>query len=538
MNTQTRMFDRNSYTQRTISIYQIVGAYFVDVYYNHLYVAAVKLKNQGKVPSITEGYKHATYAFISTLDNKSKSTYKVEHYTKLLTEINNYFILWTSYNSLTLSDCIDKIVKEFIPNDFHQNLDKDQKRNILRTILINSIKEFTKIIITEYLSTIIDNHDDPANTDLLKERIIDIFIAERESMYHKFLLPKSAKDEVVDKKFAEKMRSEISKLHEERLKMLKVIKDYEKEVDSRKEQLTKVLLKYRSIESTNKSSVDENKNLKDKNIALEQRVSDLKYKVEQLEMQLRQEKDSRAAESRTNATDRTSIFTTLSRAEQNNTLSRAEQNNTLSRADELRRPEQVRISNNRLNNAAFLQKIKDIENYNSDDSNDSDNDNKLKNKVEQQNKNVIEQQNKNKVEAKNKNVIEAKNKNVIEQQNKNVIESKNKNKIEQQNKNVIEVKNKIQMNPLLDDTDDKDDKYDIDSKSDKDDKDDRDDKYDKYDKDDIDNKPKNAEINNIKIMSNSDKPNANESDSDDEFNNDRMKFKITLGNSSNINDIY
>jgi len=276
---QTKLFDRSSYSSRTLSIYQLVGAYLVDIYYNHLYVEASKLKNQGRVPSITEGYKHATFAFVSALDNKtkdaykSKNNYKAEHYNKLLAGINQYFMLWTSYSSLTLSECIDKIVKEFIPEDYYKALDKDQKRNILRLVIINVIREFTKVVIVEYLNLIIDNHDEPANTDILKERLVDLFIVEREKMFHKFLESSGPDSEKVDKKFAEKMRSEITKLHEERNQMSKILQDQTKELDIRKEQLTKVLNKYRKLENNYKVLLAENQANKEKISELEQHVS-------------------------------------------------------------------------------------------------------------------------------------------------------------------------------------------------------------------------------------------------------------------------
>jgi hypothetical protein len=131
---KNQLFDKSSYSSRTLSVYQIVAAYLVDIYYNHLYTEAIKFRNDGKVPSITEGYRHASFAFVSALDNKSKGSYKVEHYNKLLIGINEYFILWTSFSSLTLSECMDKITREFVPDDVYPSLDKDQKRNILRVV--------------------------------------------------------------------------------------------------------------------------------------------------------------------------------------------------------------------------------------------------------------------------------------------------------------------------------------------------------------------------------------------------------------------
>ena len=270
---QAKLFDRASHSSRTISIYQLIGAYLVDVYYNNLYIEAVKIKTNGRVPSITEGYKAAICAFLGSIDNKSKGMYKAENYNMLLDGINQYFTIWTSYNTLTLSECIDKIVREFVPEDYYKSLNKDQKRNILRMVLINVIREFTKVVLTDYIGPIIDNHEEQANTDVLKERLVDIFILEREKMFHKFLDSNNPEGEKVDKKFAEKMRADIKKLHEERNNTLRVINDIGKELEIRKDQLAKVLTKYRKLELTHKALQAEHEADKDKIADLEQQLS-------------------------------------------------------------------------------------------------------------------------------------------------------------------------------------------------------------------------------------------------------------------------
>lgn len=211
----TRIFDRSNYSSTTISTFQIVGAYFVDVYYNHLYTEAIKFKTDGKAASKTEGYRHATFAFLSALDNKAKG-YRPENYNKLLQGIYEYFVFWTQFSSMTVSECIDKIVREFVPADYFASLAKEQKRNILRQILIESIREFTKIVIGEFLGAIIDNHDETANVEALKEKMVDVFIVQRETMFHKFIDCRSGgkPDEKVDKRFLDKLRNEVMRLND------------------------------------------------------------------------------------------------------------------------------------------------------------------------------------------------------------------------------------------------------------------------------------------------------------------------------------
>lgn len=274
---QSRLFDRSSYLPRTISVYQIVGAYLVDIYYNHLYAEAHKFRGKGDVPTVTEGYRHSTFAFLSGLDHNAKATYKAQHYKQLLIGVNEYFKTWTSFNTLTVSDCIDKIVREFVPDDYFKELDKDQKSSILRMVLTDTLREFTKVVVGEFLSAIVDNHDEPANIEALKDRIVDLMISEREKMFHKFLASHfPASNETVDKKFAEKMRDEIVKLQAERDQLKTFAIKQQEEIEVRKDQLAKVVAKFRKMEAAYKRIIEEYKVSKEA-------VADLEHQVQEYE---------------------------------------------------------------------------------------------------------------------------------------------------------------------------------------------------------------------------------------------------------------
>lgn len=245
-----KIFDRSAYSSTTISVFQIVGAYFVDVYYNHLYTEAIKFKTDGKVASVTEGYRHATFAFLTALDNKAKG-YKPEHYNKLIQGINEYFVFWTTYSSLTLSECIDKIVREFVPADYFASLNKEQKRNILRSVLIESIREFTKIVIGEFLGAIIDNHDEPANVEALKEKMVDTFIMQRETMFHKFLDCRAGgrPDEKVDKKFVDKLRTEVIRLNQQNQELITANKNLNEQLETVKASAEEVVRRFKLLKN-------------------------------------------------------------------------------------------------------------------------------------------------------------------------------------------------------------------------------------------------------------------------------------------------
>ena len=222
-----RMLDKKTYLPKTLSTYQVIGAYLVDIYYNHLYNEGIKFKDSGKFETITDGYRYAIYVFIQTIDVKSPS-YKPKYYTQLLIGINEFFTIHTSFSTLSLTDCIDKITKEFIPDDYYSSLDKDQKRNILRGVLTNVIKEFSKYIVSETINFIIDNHSDVSNVELLKDKLVDLFIIEREAMYMKFLDNDNITNDKMDRNIGKKLEFELKKVIKEKSQLQLKISELEK----------------------------------------------------------------------------------------------------------------------------------------------------------------------------------------------------------------------------------------------------------------------------------------------------------------------
>jgi hypothetical protein len=264
MSSNERIFDRSTYSTNTITTYSIIAAYVVDIYYNHLYDKACILKNNGDVPSITEGYRHAVYALLSAIDNKS-TTYKPKYYTDFLKGINQAFETWTNFGVLDLSECIFKITKEFVPKDYHRSLNKDQRRHILRSVITNTMREFSKAVISEYLNHIVDNYGDSTNIQLLQERFIDICLLERENCYTKFLSAQTGSaTEKVDKHIVEKMRRELQTHIKEKLEYKKYSEHVTNEYKKVLIQLKKLYNKYRRMETEYKGLKKEHSLLKEK----------------------------------------------------------------------------------------------------------------------------------------------------------------------------------------------------------------------------------------------------------------------------------
>jgi predicted nuclease with TOPRIM domain len=211
------IFDRTRYNKKTIETFEILAAYFVDIYYNHLYIEGKNLWTNKNSPNITEGYKHALNAFLQGIENPKL-------YKKTLTAIHTYFES-SGYISITFTNCIERITEEFIPKDFQESVTKQQKISILRKVILDANKEFIEKLVKKFLSSVIDNHNDVDNARILQDEFIDILILQRENIYHLFISAqtKTSHGGGVSAIAFDKMRQEIKSLINERLTLNKII---------------------------------------------------------------------------------------------------------------------------------------------------------------------------------------------------------------------------------------------------------------------------------------------------------------------------
>jgi hypothetical protein len=201
-----RLFDRNNYSTKTIENFEIMSAYYVDIFYNHLYIEAKKLKTNGRVVSITEGYKHTLNAFLKGLSNPKL-------YKKSIVGLHHYYIS-IGFASISFAKCVDRLTKEFVPTDYFNSLTVTQKMGVLRMVLNQSLKTFIRKLVDEHMAKIIDYHTEADNTRLLQDDMIDCLIMEREGIYQRFVSEstRTNKNENVNRLIAEKMQIEIKRL--------------------------------------------------------------------------------------------------------------------------------------------------------------------------------------------------------------------------------------------------------------------------------------------------------------------------------------
>lgn len=170
------------YEQSTLSKFDIIGSYFVNLFYNEFYSKANTLKLNGSYDNLTDAYKSILGSYLDFIK-------KSEYFKQIIKGIHAYCISTTKYTTMSHKECIDFMVQEFIPQKLWNSTRENQKNKLFHESINNSINIFTTEIISNHLVMIIDNHSHHENIIILQDLFLKIILLEKDKIYSKFLNP-------------------------------------------------------------------------------------------------------------------------------------------------------------------------------------------------------------------------------------------------------------------------------------------------------------------------------------------------------------
>jgi len=183
------MLSKDKYSKRTISTFEIVGAYFVNYYVDDLYQHAKEASLKGDYSSITEAYKyHIKYfhqAFLGTPAAKSGKR-SFHHYNRIVKVLLTYYSEHSGHRTVSIVELVDRIVRELVPEEYFQDYNNQDKDRTMRTVLSNVITKFSELILTKYLKLVIDER---TAWDLrpLQDEFLQLILVEREKLFSAFI---------------------------------------------------------------------------------------------------------------------------------------------------------------------------------------------------------------------------------------------------------------------------------------------------------------------------------------------------------------
>lgn len=172
--------NRENYDPKALSTFDIIGSYFVDIFYNDLYLKARDRVKEGRYSSITEAYKANVVNYMHGIKKK-------EPYMQVCRLLHEYYQRVTVYSTLTFGDFEVRILSQFIPPEYFNLFTEGDKDSNLCAIITRTVQEFgERVLAPEGLRRIIDDHSNQKNVELLQDIIVDILKIQREEYYVQF----------------------------------------------------------------------------------------------------------------------------------------------------------------------------------------------------------------------------------------------------------------------------------------------------------------------------------------------------------------
>ena len=190
---------------KIISIFEIIGSYFTDVIFNHIYRSA---KNS-QVDSLTDTFRKHIHSYVMGIKTDHNS------YSNVIMEIHRYFQATTAFTTLSFAGFVDKVTSICVPNDYFEQFTSQDKDEILSSIVSDLIANLaTYSTQSDMLRKIIDTHTVTPDVTIrmLQDASISILLTKRENIMNRFMKKQIQSRDSVSMDVVEDMKEVIRKL--------------------------------------------------------------------------------------------------------------------------------------------------------------------------------------------------------------------------------------------------------------------------------------------------------------------------------------
>lgn len=236
-------------------MFEIISTFFVDIFFNQIYITAERAFKNGDYPDITSAYQNTVSAFSIDITSK-KST---DNYKKLMNNLHNYFQKYARFTYVRgYGDFVDGVVRMMVPEEYFRNMKEKERDEVISVVICTVIKFYAKSVTkTDTLRKIIDMRQDRAaqsNTIyMLQDSGVTIIFQLRDSLYNRFIgasvnAPNSENPELVAK-----LKGAIRKLAKEKAEFKSELDARDSYIEQLENQMQEVSRKYKKLKSEKKA---------------------------------------------------------------------------------------------------------------------------------------------------------------------------------------------------------------------------------------------------------------------------------------------
>jgi hypothetical protein len=221
------MSNFSNYDPKIITIYEILGSYFTDILFNHIFLTAKNTKN------VIDEYVKNVKNYVSGMKNN------MEYYNKIVKEIHQYFLknVGKKFTDLTFANFIYRIISISVPEDHYSQLTHSDKEDIFSNIICELIAHLAAFVTTHnMLQLIIVQHKNKAKTTIrsIQDSAVNFLIEKRALLHNKFVKTVGEVKEHTSVAFTEDLKKMLKKTLKEKNEAIEELENVYGELDSLK----------------------------------------------------------------------------------------------------------------------------------------------------------------------------------------------------------------------------------------------------------------------------------------------------------------
>jgi hypothetical protein len=171
-----------SHDPRVISVFEIIGAYFTDTMYNHVYHSAKTNVTSGS--SVTDEYVRRIQAYVVGVKGDATC------YRDVVQGVHTYFTGTTRYTTLSFAEFVDRIIGICVPEEYFRQFAPQDKDELLSSVICDLVSNLASFATKpDMLRRIIDGHRTTPEVTIrmLQDAAVNALITKRAALHNKFL---------------------------------------------------------------------------------------------------------------------------------------------------------------------------------------------------------------------------------------------------------------------------------------------------------------------------------------------------------------
>ena len=172
----------SSHDPQVISVFEVVGAYFCDTIFNHIYHSAKV--NAAEDSSLADEFTKRIQAYVVGIKNDTQCYQDIAH------GVHKFFTNTTRFTTLRFAEFVDRVVSICVPEDYQHQLSAQDKDEILCSVLCDLVSNLAAFSTQpDMLRRVIDGHATEPNVTvrMLQDSAVTTLITKRDAMQNKFL---------------------------------------------------------------------------------------------------------------------------------------------------------------------------------------------------------------------------------------------------------------------------------------------------------------------------------------------------------------